>query len=594
MFSSTRAESVKRDLQQVERDLSVHKHVSAALHDLGTLLRDTENRNSPTTKSLIPLVVSFYHKQQFGVLRVLVNFCADSVENRRYLLSDEDSVKKFWDDAVATEIVEVNHDEGVEGEEEQRTLMTLINQFIYSVEEEEKVEFIQKLVDRNVVWWVFAYHQSLRETPDGRQEMLEPMEFLLEYSRYFPELVTRSQFCKITGGYMDSIDPDTDEKDVASFLAHAEFLFNCTCVEDSKENFPVEKISHLFIEVPRDCDERVDILRKLFATCGNIYSFPSYNNWQEMNRKVKDLAGSWSFLMASAAISLGNCVTSKETQAKLIEEINRIEPIDSVAHSLFTHKFEDVVYYQAYHFFNNVITKDIATGLLVKANASAFYHNTKVIVDNFPYYKEVGLLYMKFLRKLVTMGFLEGNADPSLFVPVWEYLLHIDESGEVISLILQAFAKARDPTAKIQISLVNKVLQLGNTVDINTLLQKIKTLSIFLKTYSGGEVREMYGAEEYLQHFVPKVGAFLGQLEEALDQPSSADSGDDDTGNVGNGGNGGNVGNPRASAQSTLQNNSRFLALVVQQNLSPMLELHEAEVKGVCDIAFRMVGTAKK
>ncbi|KAJ8140122.1 hypothetical protein OY671_006685 [Metschnikowia pulcherrima] len=561
----------KRDLQKIEQDLLVHKSVSSALRDLGTHLRDEEIRSCEAARNLIPLVVTFFKKEPFETLRVLINYSADNSENRRFLLSNEPVLDKFWTQFVATDPVEINHDEGEEGEEEQGRMLSFVKQFIFSAEDEEKKEFLAKLYEKNVVSWVFEVYSTFQETHDGRNEIGEPLEFLVEYSRYLPEKVTRSEFYNITGGFMNSVDPDSGEKDTDSFLAHAEFLFNCTNVPDSNQNFPVETMTELFIEVSQDDNHAVDILRKLFATCGNIYSFPSYDNWQDMPRKVGDVAGPWSFLIATGAISLGNCVSSKQTQVKLISQINQIRPIDEVARNLFCHKFEDVVYYQAYHFFNNVMTRDIAVKLFSRENASDFFHNTKVIVDNFAYYKEVGFLYMKFLRKLVTMAVLEGGADAMVFHAAWSYLLNIDESAEVLSLLLQAFAKTHDISNSLQEPILHKMLSLGETVDINTLLQKITAVAVFFNSYTITEIIKIHD-DLFERTFLPQMESFLRQLEQALDGGSPAGNG---------------------AAQSTFENNARFLALMVQEKLQTIEVQYGAAVTAICGITSRMVSGAK-
>ncbi|KAF8003408.1 hypothetical protein HF325_002653 [Metschnikowia pulcherrima] len=152
---------------------------------------------------------------------------------------------------------------------------------------------------------------------------------------------------------------------------------------------------------------------------------------------------------------------------------------------------------------------------------------------------------MKFLRKLVTMAVLEGGADAMIFHAAWLYLLNIDESAEVLLLLLQAFAKTHDISNSLQEPILHKMLLLGESVDINTLLQKITAVAVFFNSYTITEIIKIHD-DLFERTFLPQMELFLRQLEQALDGGSPAGNG---------------------AAQSTFENNARFLALMVQEKL---------------------------
>ncbi|OBA23770.1 hypothetical protein METBIDRAFT_9998 [Metschnikowia bicuspidata var. bicuspidata NRRL YB-4993] len=551
----------------IEHALKSREDVRHGLDEFGTLLRDAPNRLAASAKSMIPLVVSFYHEQAFHVLRLLINFCADHVDNRRYLLSEEPSLVAFWTEAFGTE----SKTAGVAGEPMLHYVMTLVNQFVRSVDENEEREFVEALWRKGAVDWTFTYHGALDATPD---EMCGPMEFLVEYARFFPEHVTKTQFERVADGFVACRKATAYACAAECFLMHAQFLLSSTSVDDARKDFPVGRLREMLLELPVHDEQLAGVARKLFASCGNIYSWPAHDNWQDMERKVRDLASGQDAVVACAAVSLGNCVSSPETQAELAQRIGHVAPLAAVAQGLVRHAFHDVVYYQAYHFLNNAMTRDVARGLLVEANARAFYRNTKVVVDNFAYYPEVGHVYLKFLRKLVTLACLEGDADPMVFEAGWQYLLQCDASGEVVLLLLQAAAQRRGAKSAMQKQLLGCALGLGASVDIRTLLQKITAICVFLQNHGADEIRGMYGADGFASEFLPQLHAFLRQLEDALDQADGAEQ--------------------SAAAHGALCNNSRYLALAAQRNLQAMLPPAGSPALAVCETAARMVARAKR
>ncbi|KAM9920043.1 hypothetical protein OXX59_007506, partial [Metschnikowia pulcherrima] len=86
---------------------------------------------------------------------------------------------------------------------------------------------------------------------------------------------------------------------------------------------------------------------------------------------------------------------------------------------------------------------------------------------------------------------------------------------------------------------------LGETVDINTLLQKITAVAVFFNSYTITEIIKIHD-DLFERTFLPQMESFLRQLEQALDGGSPAGNG---------------------AAQSTFENNARFLALMVQEKL---------------------------
>lgn len=587
VYTDTREQT----LHKIKHDLSTGQNVDTVLNDLGTFFRNSENRLAAGAQQVILEAVVFFEKYAMEALRVLVNFAADNTENRRFLLSNDPLLIAFWAKAV-----NMHHEKSGEAAEIQDRFLTFVKQFIYDVDDTDMRGFIDILVQKHVVDRVFSHHSELQTSEDDREGLAEAMEFLVEYARLCPEKVTEAQFRNGLDGFMACVDPSTKAKDPASMLTHADFLLQCTNVEDSKHDFPVHEVVRLAAEVPDSCTERGDIHRRLFATCGNVYAYPSHDNWQRLPEKVAQICRGSDFGTASAAISLGNCVSSPQTRARLLSEISAVEPVAQVAESLLRRQFYDVVYYQAYHFFNNAMDALMAAEIMTPHNAAAFFHSTKVVVDNFPYYKEIGHLYLKFVRKLVAFACIDQGvnqgvdkgADPIVFLESWEYLIPLDEATHTALVLLQAIATRSNSTSgtisssttattAFMKTLLTRVLKLGDTVDIATLLEQIKALAVAFKLLGAETLVQIYTTEDFTNVFLKQVLAFLHQLHQALETPATpADPAAP-------------APPAPAAAQNTLRNNAGFLAVVVRHSLEPVRQLYEPKVNDVYEVAGRLV-----
>lgn len=432
------------------------------LNELGTLLRDEDNRNDPNVVQAIPYVLEHATDEPMEVLRVLVNFTADHDHNRRWLLGDD--AAQFW--PVANGFLR-----GADRAVADRTVV-LVSQFIHA-EPPVLEEFAAGLAARGVPESVAQYYRAC--LADGDVDLMAlAAEFMAETSGY-----SWADVAQLVRGAELAVHDDE------ALLVHSQALLALTGREDGSGEGFVVPVYNLFKHVLPDLPNVAHIKRRLFAACGNVTSLPRYDNFGAAKENVARILGDEdSYVKAAAAISLGNCVADEASQQRLLDTIAEVAPLDAVVAALLHTAFGDVVQYQYFHLFNNAMTPRVAQALLLDANVPRLVHSTRVIVDNYKYYKEIGAVYLKFLRKLAK----QHAGDVTAHEAIWTQLQRIDGSDalDVELLLLQtAAAQHKSFSQPFEQHLLGRLFDTSLTIDANLLLHKLTTIAVLVQNTTG-------------------------------------------------------------------------------------------------------------
>lgn len=503
-------------LQEIQQNLHSNTEVALSLNDLGTLLRDESVRADSQLASIVPFVLSNFQSEPPLVLRVLVNFTADNDNNREYLTSCDVKIAEFWTSAL--DLLD-NDDFG-------HLVVVLLTQFIHNVENDKKSAMNKKLIEYGAAEAVESHIKSLQQQADVDNLAL-PFELLAEYSSQQPSRFTIQDVSWIIK-LCRAIPSSCDQDDLDEILLYSsQTVFNITNVEDLSvpQTSVIAQAYEALANVPSELTNVAHIKRSLFSMCGNISSYPTYENIADIETNVGAIESDNAdlYVMAAAAIAIGNCVSSSESQAAVLKKVNEISSVKLLFDHVLAAKFGDVVQLQALHLFNNLMTPDTAGFILDPANQQHLLRITKVVVDNSKYYQEIGAIYFKFMRKLLALGFT-GGRNPLELHPVWEYLGNAEPNsgrGDVDLLILQAIAASS--SAKQELSgfvglferLLTETLAISGTIDSQVLLAKLKTLAMVFQHFECRELHTILGQSHFHSMFASPLHNFLSEVSQS-------------------------------------------------------------------------------
>lgn len=487
-------------LAQIHENLAANTDITASLQALGTLLRDEHVRSDEALSQIIPYVLRPFAEDTntLEALRVLVNFTADNDENRKYMTSRDAAA--FWENYLGYLHTGPNQDI-------LHRLVVLLSQFIHNVEDQQMAEYVNYLTTKGASEALLAFIETI--DVDELSLSFELLAELCTRNISAEKLVGIAEMCT------DALTLDDEEGDEILHFA-SQVIFNATNVEDYHGGREViGKIYTLLPNIPGAYKNVARTKRTLFSSCGNISSSPSYNNWKDVEKSVGVIMqNNDAYVTAAAAISLGNCVNSKAAQEELLAQISVFAPVLDVVQQIMQCPFGDVVLYQALHFFNNTMTLAIAAQIL--NDEPHLRRITKVVVDNGKYYKEVGAIFFKFLRKLMSLGLVANQVRPMEELhEVWTILEGSDSSVEIHLLLLQAVIAHNTELPSGSKALLATLLSSTESVDVQVLFEKFKTMAMLFQKFDGLSLEKLY-TRDFETEFTAPLARFLSQLREAL------------------------------------------------------------------------------
>lgn len=551
---------------EIANCLQSKQNVAQALDDLGTWLRDKDVRADPQVSSLIPSVLLQFDAEQALVLRVLVNYCADNDSNREKMVSEDKFIDRFWDDAFSL----------LEYSTVGALVVVLLTQFTLNIDDHKKTAMLLYFAKSTYIAQLVAYC-NLCEQNHAWDELELSLELLVEYSSHDPLKFSVSDaeiMLRIGKAAVHCGDEDCDV-----LLLHAsQVTYNITNVHeitdvDSCKHALVSNTYDLMNEIPLQLTNIAHIKRNWFASCGNISTLAGYDNFQDIEGNLGAILNPNSdlYVAAAAAILVGNCVSSRESQQAVLKKISETSSLELVVDSVLQRNFGDVVQYQFLHLFNNLMTTKTADAVLVEKNYIHLLRITKVVVDNCKYYKEIGGVYVKFLRKLLSFGFA-GSRDPFHYKEMWAYIGNAESDsglGEIDMLLLQAVATSAsarqnlDSNTEILERILSETLRVSGSVDGNVLLLKLKTLAVLFQNIPCKDLEATLGTARFVSVVAKPFHQFLSQVSESTNGET----------------------NPQAGA---IANNTKFVAAVASGHFA-LLESADPSYGHIVEICSAVV-----
>lgn len=572
------------------------------LKQFGDFLREDIVRSSLEAKASIPAVIKITNEKFKNIidgniqpndtaialeaLRVIVNFLANSDDNRKFLLStDLGYMAEFWSlinklfnpDFLSSNMAIIHE-----------RIILMLSQFIHNTDLlKEFTTFLNEIdIDKSLISFMEFRISSAVSNEIDFTDLVIPSELFSEITNEMPSKIHSG--IPVTKDYIEylrtliaafnfaltlEIDEDDAEEiettnEVFSYLSNA--IYNITSCEDIPNISSTEihsNILKLIPTVPTNIQNYTLNKRRLFSASGNIASMTNYDNSLDIVMSVEYFRDHETdpYILSACAINLGNYINSVERAESLQRMIENEMPLKDFVKSFLLIKFNDVIQYQAFHLFNNLMSCDIALYLL--DNIESLISTTKVVIDNSQYYKEVYDIYTKFIKKLIRFAFIE-NKDSDLnmfqFSELWDYfnpLVHPGAASEEVFLILtQAFIATKLLETAIvdhknmpfvSALIENLVSENAFTSQVSStfVVEKLKTLGIFFKTITShdisGEVitNVIYNSspDQYHLRFVTPYYKFLQKLQDLLEQEQN-------TNNANN-----------AHHLNIIQNNSKFV-----------------------------------
>jgi len=605
---------------------------SELLKKFGDYLREDSVRSSPGVKDSILTVIKITNDELSQIiesgecnctyslileaLRVLINFLANNDDNRQFLASSDLEYKAtFWlliCKFFRLDNLYAKHDVVYE------RIILMLSQFIHNTDLLKSfiIFFGETGIDKCLIEYLRFRMDSKLAAETGFNEILIPIEI---YSEFMSEMsgttsadMTFANECK---EYLDTImnifnfavslniDEDDQEdldtvNDVFSNLCN--IIYNITLCEDIPNLSSTKihsRILKLIPQLPPKIQNFVLNKRRLFSSSGNIASMTNYDNSVDFLMAIgyfRDLKTD-PYILSACAIDLGNYITSVEKSEWLRVKIDNEIGLKKFTANFYGIKFNDVIQYQAFHLFNNLMSTDIAVYSF--EHYDSLLKSAKVVVDNGQYYKEVFGIYSKFIKKLIRFAFIEKkDSHISLFEfkDLWNHFNPVDHPGpaseEIYLILTQAFIATKlletgsvEPkNVPFVTSLVeNLVSAKGINADISStfLLEKLKTLGIFFKTITTHSIncniitKVLYDSDpnQYRLHFITPYRIFLEKLQQILGEQE-------------------NLNNANSQNQfNVIQNNSKFVCAttIAYCNLSNDTNEDVDAIQSICQSIIR-------
>lgn len=548
------------------------------LSSLGDLLRDPEIRSSREVTGYINSLIAitngaFDHlkaepssKAAHEAYRVLVNLTADNDANRSCLASLHTANEKvFWNNTKLA--LQMAHLE----ELAESRILVFLSQFIHNSEQlKEYTGFFQSIhLETSICHYIKAQTQVDADVDEVFDLLINPLEILAEMAaETSSESLSKSfslqdvnvlmeAFDTLAGLLSSASDEELAETINEVFTYLSSVLYSTTSVDDIPqihEVRPTEKLLGVLQKLGSTpiCQNLKDITlirRRVFSSLGNISSMTTYNNDVDVVTNIETILHAVdAYSSSAAAIGLGNSINSRGSQKICLHKIKEQYSLADFISSFFKVPFQDVVQYQAFHLLTNLLDDEVACAILHnKAATERIQQYTKVVIDNSRYYKEVASIYTKFAKKLVRVGFVEGNEDMFKYTDIWQAFNNIEqelelsvsiELEEINLVLLQALLAHEHQAADQNVSFSKSLLQaavsdanLNTNVSVRFVLEKIKSIGMLLSLFNQRLVDStqiltgIYAGDktDYDMNFLQPLARVLEKLNETVTASGEAE-----------------------------------------------------------------------
>lgn len=514
----------------------------------GDLLRDEENRRNPKVKESLPYLVritneyfdcdgssSFKDADLFlGYLRVLINATAGSDDNRSKLVENSESVTKFWvnirDTLVLDELKQTDNDI-------KERLVLLISQFCYETTKKEAYLTYLRSFDLHTCLLDYAKHKETHFDQMSVLDFCEEIAIAIDVTnsllKYSKVSVTKYEWGNLSNN-LDilsficfNISEDDSKREEANevIMNLTSILFSLTSLECTYDENLVplhQYIMKVLPSIPKQIAGFMVSKRNLFASSGNISSMKGYGTSKDMEMMLSNLEKPNVDLYALAAIyiALGNSIDNQEKQKILQRRMNDRFTTEHVTQTLLNSNFNDIILYQSYHFFSNLMSADVAR--IILNNYSQLILASETIITHEKYYKDVTLIFFKFIKKLIENAFIKNDHPANVFgyLKLWNSIGGSSFKADVESiflLLLQGSCTNLDflHLEGEQILFVRRMIcflfasdVFDAQITIDHVLQKLKILGIFFQVTT----KNGLGASDLINNIFNADGTFFFNL----------------------------------------------------------------------------------
>ena len=506
---------------------------------IGDFLRDESNRSGLLTKESLPSLIDLTipnlkdfveskgnEELILANFRALINLTADNDYNRSFLLKNQG----LWHyvDAILT----------IENEAIVERMLIFLSQFIYSEKKQEYLTSIFTLLSSmpSIVEKLHSldsfilFFKELVVVNEQQIVSSKEKDIYIHYIDWFLKelenrLKTENSNVNVQNVSEDDEEEDEEEDEDEVLLSLSDIIAHLTMFEDL--NLSIINANYRVLRVMEGIcpglPNITHIKRKLFAASGNITSMKNYPGEVDMaldyfkNPNVGD-----SYVLSALAITLGNYVTSLTKSQELNNLIEHDYGMEPLFEKFFNIKVTDVIQIQSIHLLNNMV--NAANVKYVLINVDGLRRMAKVIVDNNQYYPEMGKLFYKFMKKFITLQFIDGAGDISRYVDLWGLFNDKDNSDhqEIKLLLLQAYIRTPTNITPFVTRLITDAVTLNSetSVTIDLILQRLKTLGMFMHNLNTSSItvtnlQEYFGGNEtYVSLFLQPFSQLLLKLKD--------------------------------------------------------------------------------
>ncbi|PVH16797.1 uncharacterized protein CXQ87_004353 [Candidozyma duobushaemuli] len=464
-------------LQELNAKLTEGVEVAETLVAIRDTLRQKDIRDSPEGNGILDQVLRYFDDYTVDVLKVLVNYTADSDGNRYSLYAEDEFWRKagnvlMGEDAAAAELVVI-----------------LMAQYMYNVGESYRASFSEVFINARdaIIDYVLKPECAAEETA---VELLSeiPDNKMAIYDQRAQQLVDKM---------IKAFDGDLEDEHCLYWVMVFEKVTRYGKAD-------AHSVSGLYAKVPDDDFERQH-KRRLFGGQGNIFSGPAYDNWANVEKSIDYVVGDGdNFATAAAAIDVGNCVKSKEDQAKITALIEERVGLERFITSLITRKWDDMIQSQYVHCLANLLQPEVSE-LLFK-HWKSFYPIVKSACDNPGYVPKAAVTSNKLLKKLA----LAENAEK--YPELW---LQFCSASNVLRALMQreeGIVLLENKT--LRPSILTALFETPAHISETDLLDQLRAQALF---FSHGTIRSKLAPDTALASAVAgPFASFLSELHKSL------------------------------------------------------------------------------
>ena len=618
-------------IQNIIEPSSLSEDTMNSLHELGDLLRDDTNRIIIHDKLSILLprfnqILSLtnqnqnqnqnqllMNKLQLETLRVIINILANNNLNRDFFTNltpklseinnkkdthkDKEKGGEFDIDIIVNEFWSIikthldNYMNKIDHHSDRiiEFIFILLNQFIYDTD--HKSQYLEFFNSLKIQWEIYPLinEDNIGDIGEFLYELLSSSSSSSSSSNLLTETDRKFLSGKIL---LDIPINDLDEET-------ALIIINLLSLNKPSNELYKKILQQIELY---DTNESILIKRKLFVLASDLAPIYDDNNTtmieQEsaLNISIDQLQSTNDpYVFSCCCITIGNFIHDKSSMEKALTILfdklttpttststgtgtgRRSIPltIDKLISLYFEiNKITDVVQIQSIHMWNNLMNETIANKILTILE-DYLLKFTKIIIDNGKYYREILILYLKFIKKLIKLTKHKDSPPYKVLEYIFQNLDKDHNSNDILDIKYLLLQQGRRYTKEMFMELLKSLVHGVNTTSV---LEQLKTIAIVNQQILNGEliVNNNDVVDELLvKNYFHPLENLLNQFISLLEDSKLQDN---------NNNNNNNNNNPNWEIK-IFQNNLKFVAVsiikIIEQDSNDLLTT-TTELLNIC------------